>query len=1422
MAEKLPNIDFRSIRPLNGSQRNAFEELGTQLFFGQTKKKGEQCRIEGAGGDGGVEAYREHPNGKKIGFQAKYFNDLKGPQWRQITESVKTAIQNHPELVKYVIAVPFDRNPTNVKKWKELKTEWHAYAAGQGVTQKIKFKWWGYSKLADLLIRKRYRNLHVFWFGLPEFTQEWIDRINQTSIAQLDKRYSPKQHIETESGRALEAFAWGDLSKQRIQRLFASIEKNSRKLCRSIKPGEISDNPTSELAAKLVASMSKLLEFSWPPAGYPKLRPFGNEINALQKLLTEFSWKLRVFNNTERQRLKDEKKEINSWGGGPFDYTINRLQHFEQEVSDLDRAVKASELADDQRLLLLGEAGTGKSHIIADAVQAARGRGQLALFLLGEAFTSNEEPWTQALRILGWNHSVDDLLGALDEVARVSGRPALLCIDALNESDNRKIWKSHLLQFQAKLASYPHVKVLVSCRSDFVQITLPEAIRGQGEASWPALSHYGFGSEVLEAVECYFTAFNISSTHFPPALSEFRNPLFLRVFCEAFEGRQLPEGPLTLEVVMKARVERLCQQVEAEIDCDTSDTKAALNLAARAFAEAGGQPVARQSLRTEINKLSPRGEASRSLFRSLVSNGILVETIGQPPEGGGDPQELVRFPFERFSDYFVASEILENADSKEKLKALFSTGGQLEHLTDLGSYLRNRGLARALSILIPERFGIELAEILESLDWQVVVLEDFLDSFPWRGSASFSSVADGLIEKCYEEDLMVLQTFLRVSMVPGHPYNSSYLGEKLTGMKLPEREWLWTIPISELSSYDENEMPSQIVDWSIRVPAHLISNEQAELVGRVLLWFCTSNHRELRTRASLAAIRILAGRPEVVQTLIEELHNVDDPYLVERLYAVAAGVAMRETGGQELEKLAETVYSKIFAMQLVPPNILVRDYARCVLETAQAKGSLPEGIAPSSFLPPYKSDWPLIISEEEAARFDEDDGWRVIVGSVKPEGMGLYGDFGRYVMGSKVHKFSSVLRAQVKPGSDDDSQYDDRIARRWILQRVEVLGWTPERYGEYESQLPSRGRQRYDIEKRRLERISKKYQWIALRELQGFLSDHYWLSRNYWGNSRDFEGAWQIWAREFDPSQPLLDLTSEETSEQSGEKTWLKEYDDPFQDYKLCIDREKWVTTKPEDFAVLLRPKTGTPDESKDWLTLSGHYVWEEPEFGRSRSDSKGRLQLWADVRSILVPRDKLDGLIEHLRQRTFYGFGCGLPEFDEGWIGEYPWGGAFKEFRDYIEDPDPRVGDVGFPCRISVCQVGDTGIVVPSPALLELLGLEWSGDGGKFRIPGGEIAFAGLGGGSPSWEFPAVVELERLSEAIDREGLSLIWCVTGEKSCYDADLGVHIVKKKAEISALYYLTEGKIKGGIMQFHIEDFQTYKPSPEPDLSGIHCL
>lgn len=182
------------------------------------------------------------------------------------------------------------------------------------------------------------------------------------------------------------------------------------------------------------------------------------------------------------------------------------------------------------------------AYLLANLVQSSRARWQPALLLLGEYFPSAEEPWRQLSARVGWESEISDSLSALQLAAERAGRPALVCVDAVNESANRALWRTHLLAFASRFSKYPNLRLVISCRDDFASLTLPTRLAERREQSWAYVDHEGFGNNIFEAVASYFSATECgrcTSRHFYPNFTIF----FLRTFCEAFANRSAARRP---------------------------------------------------------------------------------------------------------------------------------------------------------------------------------------------------------------------------------------------------------------------------------------------------------------------------------------------------------------------------------------------------------------------------------------------------------------------------------------------------------------------------------------------------------------------------------------------------------------------------------------------------------------------------------------------------------------------------------------------------------------------------------------------------------------------------------------------------------------------------------------------------------------
>lgn len=1375
MTDSSPDIDFHAIRVREGSKAEGFEQLAVELFSRSVSTSTQRLtRVRGAGGDGGVEAYVQISERNIRAVQAKYFKRLQDSQWKQISKSVETALSKHPSISAYHVYVSLDRTPSQVRRWEERVEKWKKLVADNPV----EFVWIGASEIESDLKRPENQDLLFYWFGVRSFNEEWMDDHLASALNSLGPRYQPHLHVGSAVGAELGRFVWSAESANLIQQEYVNFAEACVKL--------LAANSTSDLTGgtnQLQKALRAVLRREYPSYRKSELH---DVMQAAEDLRLEVD-----------KLLSAHMDEIPARPGHPneSESVLRSLYRFQSILIEWSHRLASYRNSEKPFALVLGEAGVGKSHLLANCAKEARLMQQPAILLLGEQFLEGRPALTQIGELLNPNVPPLTLLRALNVAGSLAGAPALILIDALNESNHRQLWKTSLQQLSSAVRKFPHLRLVVSCRRDFVEICMPREFRDGTPSDWALIEHEGLGDVQPDLVARYFKNYNITSGQFPPILEEFRNPLFLDTFCQAFEGERIPDGPITLELVMEGRLKRAAEKIHDQIDCDEFYVRKAISSLADRIGKNAGQSLEEEDARKLVEVYSPSIKVSRSLYTHLLSNGLLAEWTSHAPSG--EKHVMVRFAFERYSDYFVAKQLLSAMDN-DKHRGSRQINRWCAWIDSIDGYLENRGLARALSILIPEKWGTELVDLLPESDFRELLLQDFLDSIPWRSPDSISESTNSILAEARRSlsASSIASALLRVATVSNHPFNANYLHAHLLSLTLAERDLTWTIPIYSLteSAYSS---ASTLVAWASNAPTGAIDDTQATLLARVLLWFGSSNRVSFRARSALAAIQLLTDRPHVMTELVESFDSVNDPYVVERLYAVACGVAMRQSQGHGLRNLASSVNRHVFDQEQVRPHVLLRDYARTVILLANQRGSLAEDVDIEVSQPPYDSKLPRTVGEARARSIEERPGWRRIAQSVRPEGMGIYGDFGRYVMGSALRSFLSIRRS-VRLNADRPMKgYDPRRARRWLLQRIDKLGWDSRIFAEYDESLPDDGKMN---DENKVERIGKKYQWIALHELVALLSDHYHIRPDDIDSPSSFEGAWQLDLRDFDPSgnRPdtrLKDLESSHDEIDKGGWRYINEYPCPFDDLELLEKRQSWVESRPVSPSLLLKSRHG--DDPRHWLTLGGFWRWTEPRILSIRHGWFGRCKMWMHVRSWLVRADEVDSFVEQISGSSFGGHGCAGVSCRQGWLGEYPHGAPFSELPIWCQLPDDwaqssRIAHVRTTCD------WEEDTPIPSPQVCDALDVSWSAEGTSFVDSNNKIVATNAPLPHRSQSLPCVVSLVDFRRRLEQTGFGVVWGILGERQCWEPETPQEGFE--ARFSAVYTLRSDDLEGGITVF----------------------
>ncbi len=1184
-----PAIDFQRIRAHRGDQRLGFEELMRQLLVANPPKDSVRLEHKGAGADGGVETLAHLHGGKQWGFQSKFFPVTFGAgQISQIRSSFRAALASYPEMIGWTLAVPRNLSSAGNPDLSTQRAKWDAFviearAEADAIGREVSIELWDETGLIHSLTAPGgiIDGIRAYWFDEAVLTRDWFQDRFEVVRADLGDRYHSDEHVDVSAQRALDTLAREpgylglftdhigtfDRLKTALSRLESFVERSVG-----------ADRDLADLRLKVNACEDVALAL---PFASPSRFNLDQHINDIEKLRA-----LPAF-----ERLRDAGYPPDDENRDARENRLHAGYNFREALDDFDEAWQAlpRQVLADHRLLLVGEAGAGKSHSLAHLVEGHIEQGFPAVMLLGQMFASGDPrgPILSHLSLSWLDFST--FLGALQAAAGAAGRPALIVIDALNESRDKTLWSSSLAGLAAEIGQYDQLAFIVSCRDVYERACIPRGLQIHRYV------HRGFEGDGAAAAKAYLDRNGIDRPGTPFLDTEFTNPLFLTTCVRRLRAEGKRAFPMGLDGItrlfefwLEGVEHSLISRGYSRISEGDGRIRRALNKFADQLAlervDALPFSQARDLFEEQVAGFASSGPDD-DLVQRLIAEGVLRRV---PSESPGD--EDVSFTFQRFSDYFTADALLRLFDTPSALAAALKPGGDLNYLLGGWEY---EGVVEALWVQAPERMGTELVDLEPDFSSAVQLrLTGFLESLRWRAPTAVTARTVALFERVWDRPEVrrqpLLDVLLQVSSQAGHALNADYLHKRMTALHLPDRDALLT---ENLQMHDEGGAVDTLIDWAHDARLDLADREHVRLAGAALAWFLSSPKRVLRDRASRALARIFRAWPDLTPVFIESFADVDDPYVRERVMAAAqAALLFTSADHPALPVAALAAWRAVFARRPVERHAFIRHHARGIVELAAAHNRLPAEVHLTSARPPYASTpighWPSI---EEIARLKDDASEIVssVVGYYREDEaqFSMPGDFGNYTMGQLGTEFTASLQLDGTPqtmgecrkafwdglkarpeplpslatdaldarrtydaalqargaryfdldrnSSRDDGQDIESLeaafnaadtalravlsdadmperylsypghtdgdyvpfgrakARRWVAARAVELGWSKEKHSRIEQvHLGGSGRGEHAVE-----RIGKKYQWIAYHELIGHLADHHWFLR---------------------------------------------------------------------------------------------------------------------------------------------------------------------------------------------------------------------------------------------------------------------------------------------------------------------------------------
>ena len=1396
------NVDWSSIRPLDGGRDKGFEELCSQLA--RSEVAGRAQLVRKGSPDAGVECYAIFGNGSECAWQAKYFLTLGDSQWPQIDRSVRTALGKHPRLGRYVICLPIDlpdaRLPAQTSalaKWDAHVRKWAGWASKRGMT--VEFTYWGSSELLERLTRPEHVGRVRFWFDATGFDDDWFARRLEEARLTAGPRYTPEVHVGLPIAGRFEAFGRTSRFFDQTIALIRGLANKWASAC-SHGPSRLGTEGDPEVEAGISAvendavvraakvSIERRIKEIVSVGSVMEVQPSGTlPFDGVAEKVAAVEAAVDVV--VQHLATRQEEHQVISQYRYQFETFAGMLRKVREELMEAQRWGGAAVM------IVRGQAGTGKTHLLCDVAHHRLGEDYPTVLLLGQSFTSEGPPWAQVAELLDTSDSsIAEFVGALECAAQAANVRALVLIDALNEGKGLSVWPTHLPGFLGHFARSDWIGVVLSIRSSYDEL-IPEAVRENAVVA----THRGFGERSYDAMRTFFTHYGLDLPSTPMIAPEFGNPLFLKTLCLGLQGQgltRLGRGFHGITGIFSLYISSIEKRVASKLGSPQwkKTAEKALRTLSAAFPALSERWLAVEEAEELVNDLLPGRPYEESLYRALIVESVLVQEVpgaGRRRKG----RESVFIAYDRLADHLVTEALLDAHFDAANAAAAFGPGGALEEIA--GGGYATQGILGALCVQLPERTGREVADLVPSLAQAEGFEGTFTRSLVWRDVGTFTERTCDLIrarlELSEQNRHIILDALLTLATTPKHPLNARFLDARLRQDEMATRDTWWSVYLHHATS---GGWPARrLLDWALVVaPTMQLNDGSVDLCATTLAWMLTTSNRNVRNGATTALVNLLTGRFAATARLVERFADVDDPYVMERVFAVAYGVATRSHDSAEVKVLAECVYAKIFGIGAPPANILLRDYARGIVERAFYLGS-PIDVDATRIRPPYDRAPPVFPSEEDVVALlpslehnphtREGDDWaRNHIGHSVLEGP-LHRAI-RETWGCSGEWLSLGLD---QPAWQDSSGPGDGITdcaplpqldrghiERYVLRRVFELGWTTERFGRFDRIWDVDG-----IGRPSKESFGRKYQWIAYREVLALIADHFQY-REYPADvarSHRYVGPWQNWLRDIDPTLTGTLPVGRRWSYRQGNPGvwWTAGGYDGWEDSARLGD---WVLRrddlpKIEDLLIVQNPNGGTK-----WLNGNSYFAWkQEPPVGRELFEvERGEVAWW--ITAYLTRGEDAQVFMEWASAQPFTDAGVGdVAEVYDVFVGEHGWapaagyrqvprGSLYGESRPSKNAP-VRLEAVAtkYPFRSGGRDESvspDDWLHLPVQKIVQTGGLRWSGQAADFLDPYGEAAAfdPSAHAAGPS---ALLVREEFSRELMERHGLGIVWTVVCLKS---------------------------------------------------------
>jgi DNA replication protein DnaC len=631
----------------------------------------------------------------------------------------------------------------------------------------------------------------------------------------LGDRYDTKLNFKLPIAQRFSDIAKDDYFKQRFNKVIDKwlTEKSWGKLEQNIHIGEI-ESILNELQNKV---KKWTLNLNFMPDNAVDVSWIYNTIETLEENIGN---KIQdLYTQREQEELKNVTTKKDYSYKIPFENEIARLREMNSQNYSFTRNLTNHinvQLVNNPFLIIKGEAGSGKSHLLGDIANERILKNLPTIFLLGQEFHHTFSIEKNVLNQLGLNCTFIELLNTLNSIGKQVDSRFLILIDAINESIGTDFWIKQLDGFISQFKQYPFIGLTITIRDSYFNNLIPQSIKDNSFVT--VKTHQGFKGNEYEALKLFCDFYGLEQPKFPILAPEFTNPLFLKLICKGVSNsseKVFPSGFQGINKIFNYYIQSLNKIFLAKNDYRLRSSlvrdvvqKVALYL----FKNSKRQFKIGEAL----DFFDSEYKMFPALLHDLIQEGIFIKNLRWNYHIEED-EEVLYFTYERFGDFYIGKELLKKFDSPNNIEISFQKGKDLGLLVN--DY-KNKGIIEALSVLLPEEYNLEIFEVFKWLFIEEDSMTDsanyqiggeslnyiLLDSFKWRATKSVDNekITDWFNSQYFSvNDDNFWFVLLESTTIENHPLNSDRLFRILSRCPLANRDGFWQEHMKSFNGFDD-------------------------------------------------------------------------------------------------------------------------------------------------------------------------------------------------------------------------------------------------------------------------------------------------------------------------------------------------------------------------------------------------------------------------------------------------------------------------------------------------------------------------------------------------------------------------------------------------------------------------------------------